>query len=263
MVYLTQGTNSPVFFFMDDAMKVGQQDFSLPHDVVKLPSQGVFYKSKKKSVKVGFLTAADENIILSSPAEDMVMNLIRSKVYEPDLRPDEMLNGDIEAILIFLRNTAFGPEYKISVLDPTTNKRFSSSIQLDELDFKKCEVQPDEDGTFTTILPKSNVSVKIRPLTYKEIAEINRMAESYPTGRPAPKVTWKLNKQIESLNGDPNPQNIAKFVESMPIMDSKHIRNFLVDNEPGLELTRTVSTPSGEKVDVSIAFGVEFFRVFF
>ena len=28
----------------------GQNNFSLPHDVVPLPSQGVFYKTKKKSI---------------------------------------------------------------------------------------------------------------------------------------------------------------------------------------------------------------------
>jgi hypothetical protein len=46
-------------------------------------------------------------------------------------------------------------------------------------------------------------------------------------------------------------------------MDSKYIRNFITENEPQLDLRKVVMTPSGEKVDVEIAFGVEFFRVFF
>ena len=128
---------------MDNAAIYGQQDFSLPHDIVKLPSEGKFYKSKKKSIKVGYLTAADENVIMSSSVEDMVMTLIRSKVYEPDLRPDDMLNGDIEAVLMFLRNTAFGPEYKLQVIDPQSGKKFPSTLMLDELDFKKGEIEPD------------------------------------------------------------------------------------------------------------------------
>jgi hypothetical protein len=49
----------------------------------------------------------------------------------------------------------------------------------------------------------------------------------------------------------------------MPIGDSKFIRNFLKENEPRLDLRKTVYTPSGEKVDVIINFGVEFFRPFF
>jgi hypothetical protein len=34
-----------------------QQNFTLPHDVVLLPSEGIFYKNKKKSIKGGYLTA--------------------------------------------------------------------------------------------------------------------------------------------------------------------------------------------------------------
>lgn len=248
---------------MDNAAIYGQQDFSLPHDIVKLPSEGKFYKSKKKSIKVGYLTAADENVIMSSSVEDMVMTLIRSKVYEPDLRPDDMLNGDIEAVLMFLRNTAFGPEYKLQVIDPQSGKKFPSTLMLDELNFKKGEVEPDENGLFRTTLPKSGTMVDIRPLTYKEQIDLNKQAESYPTGRVAPKVTWKLMKQIVSVNGDTELGTISKFVESLPIMDSKYIRNFLEANEPRVDLQRSVIAPSGEKVDVNITFGVEFFRVFF
>ena len=247
----------------NDVKMYGQQDFSLPHDVVKLPYEGKFYKNKKKSVKVGYLTAADENIIMAAKAEEMIMSLLRAKIYEPDLRPDDMLNGDIEAILIFLRNTSFGSEYKIQVIDPVTGKKFPSEIQLDELDIQKVQQEPDEDGCFSVTLPKSQVNVKIRPLTYKELVEINKMVDTYPTGRVAPKVTWKLQKQIVSVNGDTTPQQIAKFIEGLPIMDSKFIKRFLDENEPRLDLRRSVIAPSGEKVDVEITFGAEFFRVFF
>jgi len=46
-------------------------------------------------------------------------------------------------------------------------------------------------------------------------------------------------------------------------MDSKHIKNFLSTNQPGLDLKKIVKTPSGDMVDVEINFGVEFFRPFF
>jgi hypothetical protein len=53
------------------------------------------------------------------------------------------------------------------------------------------------------------------------------------------------------------------FVDQLPIMDSKYIRNFMRDNQPSLDLTRTAIAPSGELVSFEIAFGVEFFRPFF
>ena len=65
-------------------MQAGQENFNLPHDVVILPSGGLFYKSKKKSVKVGYLTANDENYLLNSnrsSKENIVIGLLRNKIY--------------------------------------------------------------------------------------------------------------------------------------------------------------------------------------
>ena len=121
----------------------------------------------------------------------------------------------------------------------------------------------NEDGTFDVVLPKSQATVKLKPLLYKEIQEISKAADSYPAGRVAPRVTMKLQKQIVSVNGDTTLSTIIKFIEGLPIMDSKFIRKFIDENEPKLDLTKTVIAPSGNKVDVEIAFGVEFFRVFF
>jgi hypothetical protein len=244
----------------------GQENFNLPHDVVMLPSQGKFYKSKKKSVKVGYLTAADENLLNSVgkiSGEQLVMRLVRSKLYEPELNPSEMLEGDIEAILLFLRNTSFGSEYNFTLTDPDTGNKFEKAVLLDELSFKKSEVEPDDNGYYLTKLPKSGAQVKLKPLSYGEITDIDRMADEYPSNMVAPKVTWKLAKQIIELNGSTEKGEIAKFIEQMPIMDSKFISNFLKNNEPRIDLNREVTAPSGKKVTVRIAFGAEFFRPFF
>lgn len=246
----------------ENLVKYGQENFSLPHDVISLPTGGRFYKSKKKSVKVGYLTAADENLLMSN-ASDLVTQLIRSKLYEPDLKPDELMQGDIEAILIFLRNTAFGPEYRVNLTDPDTGNKFEATILLDELDIRKPEVEPDENGYYSTVLPKSEVMVKIKPLSSKELNDIGELVKTYPAGRIAPRVTWTLQKQIVEVNGIKEQGEINKFIASMPILDSKYVRDFLDKNEPRLDLVKSVYTPSGKKIDVAINFGVEFFRVFF
>jgi hypothetical protein len=107
------------------------------------------------------------------------------------------------------------------------------------------------------------MNVKLKPLTYGEILEIQKMVDSYPQGRTAPKVTWRLNKQIVEINGVTDKSEISKFVEQMPIADSKYIRQYLDENEPKLDLKRTVTTPSGEKLTINVGFGVDFFRPFF
>jgi hypothetical protein len=229
--------------------------------VVPLPSQGIFYKNKKKSIKVGYLTATDENLLMAG-GDDMTPNLLRTKIYEPDLRVEDMLEGDVEAILIFLRNTAFGPEMTINVTDPVTRKQFQTTVMLDELSIISNQ-KPNEDGTFTVMLPKSQSTIKIKPLSYGEIQDISRMASTYPQGRVVPKVTWRMEREILEVDGSRDRAQIAKFIESMPIADSKFIRNFMNENEPRLDMNKTIMTPSGEKLTVNVGFGVDFFRPFF
>jgi hypothetical protein len=245
----------------NQARDYGQENFTLPHDMVPLPSQGAFYKNKKKSLKVGYLTASDENILMGG-ADDITATLLRSKIYEPDVRVDDLLEGDIEAILVFLRNTSFGPEIDMSLTDPNTKKQFTTKIVLDSLPIIKGQ-EPSEDGTFMTKLPKSGATVKLKPLTYGEINEISKMADSYPVGRVAPRVTWRLQRQIVEVDGSSDKVEIVKFVEQMPIADSKYIRTFMNENEPRLNMFKEVTAPSGERLAVNVGFGVEFFRPFF
>jgi hypothetical protein len=242
------------------------QDFNLPHDIVPLPTGGIFYKNKKKSVKVGYLTANDENILLSglqNNKDGVMINLLRSKLYEHDIRPEELLEPDIEAILIYLRNTSFGPEYTFSLTDPSNGKSFETTIVLDELNIKQTQYSPDSDGTFTATLPKSGDVIKLKPLNYGELMEIDKMVSSYPPNRVAPKITWRLNKLILEINGSSDREMISKYVDTMPILDSKYIRKFMSDNLPSLDLKKSVIAPSGEIVETEINFGVEFFRPFF
>ena len=239
----------------------GQQNFTLPHDVVPLPSQGIFYKNRKKSLKVGYLTASDENILMGG-TNDLTMTLLRAKIYEPDVRVEDLIEGDVEAILIFLRNTAFGPEMTLNLTDPSTKKPFQTNVRLDELSIINGQ-QPNEDGTFTILLPKSQSTIKLKPLNYGEIMEIGRMAETYPQGRVVPRVTWRLQKEIIEIDGSTDKAAIAKFIESMPIADSKFIKNFMNENEPRLDMTKIIMAPSGEKLTVNVGFGVDFFRPFF
>ena len=245
----------------NQTMDYGQQNFTLPHDVVPLPSQGIFYKSKKKSIKVGYLTASDENILMGS-GKDLTINLLRAKIYEPDIKVEELIEGDVEAILIFLRNTAFGPEMNLNLTDPKDNKAFKTSVMLDQLTIVNGQ-QPNDDGTFTIMLPKSQSTIKIKPLTYGEIMGISTLAESYPQGRVVPKITWRMEKEIVEIDGSTDKAVIAKFIESMPISDSKFIRKFMNENEPRLDMTKTLQAPSGERLTVNVGFGVDFFRPFF
>ena len=248
-----------------DNTNYNQDVFTLPHDVVPLPTKGLFYKQKKESFKVGYLTAEDENILMSPNAskEGVVFSLLRNKIYEPGFDINQLLDVDVQAILIFLRNTSFGPEYNFRVNDPATGKMFDLTLNIDEINYIKPLHQPDNDGYFNFKLPKGGQEVKCKLLNLGDQKELDKLKDSYPPNFTIPIVTKKLEKQIVEIDGNADRQHIVKTVQQMPISDSKFIRNYLSECEPKLDLDRIVTAPSGEKVTVSVAFGAEFFRPFF
>jgi hypothetical protein len=250
---------------MNQSVEYGQVNFNLPHDVVKLPSKGIFYTPKKESLKVGYLTANDENILMSqnTSKEGLVNTLLRNKIYEPGFNIDQLLTVDVQAILLFLRNTAFGPEYNLSILDPKTDKYFDVTIILDEVDYLPIKNHPDSDGLFNYTLPKSNKNVKVKLLNIGDERKIESLLDAYPKGMVAPIVTKRLEAQILELDGSTDRGTIGTFITNMPISDSKDLKKFINDCEPKLDLQRKVIAPSGEEVTVNVSFGVEFFRPFF
>jgi hypothetical protein len=70
-------------------------------------------------------------------------------------------------------------------------------------------------------------------------------------------------KQIIEINGESDREKVSQMISNLPIMDSKFIKNFINENEPSLDLKRTVRAPSGDLVNFDITFGVDFFRPFF
>lgn len=250
---------------MDKSAQYGQMDFNLPHDVVKLPSGGMFYKPKKESLKVGYLTALDENLLMSPNIfkDGLVYNLLKNKIYEPGFDINQLIEVDIQALLIFLRNTSFGTEYELQLKDPANSKEFTINYIFDTLDYKESIHKPDNDGffSFTTSMTKKNLKLKI--LNLGEQRDLEKLQDQYPKGMVAPIVTKKLEKHIVEIDGIKDKGEIAKFINNLPIKDSKEIQKFIIECEPSLDLERTVTAPSGEKVSFRLNFGADFFRPFF
>jgi hypothetical protein len=241
-------------------------DPTIAYDVVELPSRGIHYTSKKKSVRVAYLTAADENI-LSAPnliANNGVINeLLRRKVLDKDLHVDDIVDEDRQAILIFLRNTGFGSIYNLTTTDSKTQEQFTVEIDLSELKMKDFNLKEDSNGEYQYYMEKSKIDITFKFLTQKQEKEIEDIKESWNGNGVAPIVTKQLEFMIKTVAGNKDQMNIRNFVENMPIKDSQEFRKFIKENKPGLDLTQTVTTPSGDMVQIDIGFGVEFFRPFY
>lgn len=241
-------------------------DPTIAYDVVELPSRGIYYKNNKKSLKVSFLTAADENILSSSSllnSGTMTNELLRRKILDRDIAIDELIEEDKQAILIFLRNTAFGTEYNITTTDPKTEQQFSAKVDLSTLKVKDFTLQEDSNGEYPYFMNKSQVNITFSFLTVKQLKELDELERSWNGIGAAPIITKQLEFMIKSVAGNRDIMNIHNFVENLPIRDSQEFRKYVMTNKPGLDLTQEITTPSGDTIQVEIGFGVEFFRPFY
>ena len=239
---------------------------NIPYDVIELPSKGLFYKNKKASVKVGYLTAADENIIMSQnlvQSGEMIDVLLRAKIMEPDVIVQELLECDKEAILIFLRNTAYGATYKITLIDPETKKTFEADVDISQMKPKDFDLIADSDGNFSFDLPVSQVGIKFKFLNGLEEAELTALPKRYSGKQVAPLATKRLEKQIMEISGEKDPAIIAQRIQTMPIKDAQELKKYINDNQPGLDLDYSITAPSGNQMSTRLSFGSAFFRPFF
>lgn len=241
-------------------------DPSIAYDVVQLPSQGLSYTNKKKSVRVGYLTAADENVLMSPNlinGESVIDELLRRKILDRDLDVNELLEEDRQAILIFLRNTAFGTIYKVKAVDPKTGENFEQDIDLSSLKTKEFKLKANENDEYSYHLAITKKDITFKFLTQSQENELLTIRNSATGNQVSNVITKRLEMMIKSIDGNKDPMAIYQFIQTMPIKDSQDFKKFVSDNKPGLDLFIDIAAPSGEKVTVVIDFGVEFFRPFY
>lgn len=160
-------------------------DFNAPnsneaYDIIPLPSNGECYKSKISRVPVAYLTAYDENLITSPNLyrDGLVIDLLlKNKVVDKSINVDDLVSGDVDAIILFLRATSYGTDFPVSVTDPQTGKNIETTIDLSSIHTKDFKLKGDENGYFDYTLPKTKKVVKFKYLTRKEEKDLRTLNE--------------------------------------------------------------------------------------
>jgi hypothetical protein len=244
-------------------LELSQPNYNAPFDVIPLPSKGKLYRNKKQNVRLAYMTTADENI-LTSPnllkSGEFLEILINRKLLEPELRYKDLLPGDRNAIMLWLRATAYGEMYPVTLLDEN-DEAFETEINLNELKTIDLNVEPDEDGLFNFTMPLSKANVRFKLLTCGDIDNIEEMLERDRENNILVNNanTYKLEKMIIEVNGDTNKTMIRDFVNYMRIQDSKEFNKFVESIETGIDLDIEVGTPGGGSIKTFLPLNVRFF----
>jgi len=250
---------------MSNEKKTTDVHFEVPFDVLPLPSKGLLYPGKSDSIKVEYMTASDENI-LTSPnlikSGKVLDVLIERKVKDSPIPLKDMLVGDRNAIMIWLRATGYGEMYPIKLTDPVTADEFEYEVDLNTLKTKPIGAQPNENNEFSFSMPKSKSEIKFKMLTVGDETEIitkNEKRSKLTKSPIANLLTSRLEKQITEINGNRDPNYISKYVQVLPAYDSLEFRKYVDSIEPGIDMTVDVEAPSGEPFQAPVPLGINFF----
>jgi hypothetical protein len=242
---------------------LSQPNFDSAFDIIPLPSEGKTYRLGKPNVKVSYLTAMDESI-LTSPnllqSGKFLEILINRKLLEDGLRYNDLLLGDRHAIMVWLRATAYGEMYPVTLFDEN-DVPFDTEIDLNQLRYKPLLAEPDNEGLFDFTFPVSKARVKFRLVTcgMEEAieAKINRDKENEV---PVNNLTlYTMEAMVVEVNGNRDANFIREFVRNLRIGDTKSFSDYIEKINCGLDTNITVGTPGGGSVTTFLPFSLNFF----
>ena len=240
-------------------------DLMTSYEIIKLPSKGLFYQSRIGEVNVEYMTSKEEDL-LTTPSliesGNVLDFLLRRKIKTSGITPEELLPGDRNAIILFLRTSSYGADYSVQVTDPRSGIPFKSSIDLLKLKYKEPKEQPDDFGHFTVELPMRKKTATIRLLSSGEESIIFKKAEAMREAYSqdfSEFNTLKLKANVVAVNEKTDRSYIDKFVDAMPAGDALKIRKKILDVSPDVDMDYEFMCKDGYKFHANLTVGIDFF----
>ena len=213
--------------------------FVVPTEFVELPSGGIYYPEghplhNQETIEIKHMTAKEEDLLTSRALikKGIVLDrLIDSIIINKNIKSNDLLVGDKNAILISARISGYGPEYKTKVTCPSCGANQIYSFDLNGLEtyhgggLMEEEAVHDGNGLFTATLPRTKLEIQFRLL--KGLDERNLLMQ-VENSRKAKKednlITRQLKQLIVAVNGDRDQKSINYVIENLPSFDANHLR---------------------------------------
>ena len=251
--------------FKKNLTKETDPDLMTTYEHIKLPSKGLFYENNLSEIDIEYLTSKDEDILTTPSLIESgkaLEILLKRKIKTPGVDPKNLLSGDRNAILLFLRTSSYGTNYTVQVPDPRTGVLFKSNVDLHKLKYKELTELPDSNGLFYVELPMRKKTVAIKLLTNGEEDHIFKTAEATKEAfnrEFSEYSTMKLKAHIYSINERVDRDYINKFIDAMPALDAYTIRKKILDVSPDVDMTYEFTALDGYKFNANLSIGIDFF----
>ena len=246
--------------------------FTVPRDFVILPSKGRVYPvdsplHNMEEIEVRHLTAADEDILTSRSllrSGRAIDVLLDNVILNKSIKAEELVSGDKNAIMTFLRITGYGPEYGVELSCPDCDEDIKSEFDLTQLNMNMLDVEPVAEGLnrFEFTMP-SGLVIHFKLLTSKEEKIISDEQSKVKKMTNSPidhNITTRLQHQLISVDGNEDKTYINNFINVMNVKDSRAFRKYFDSIEPDVIMKQDFNCPlCGHRGEVDIPITVDFF----
>jgi hypothetical protein len=212
------------------------------------------------------MTAKDEDILTSSALLKQgraIGSLLRSCLVNKAIDSESLIVGDRNAILVAIRITGYGPEYRIPVTCgqcDAVSKDYQ--FNLSDLEITRLGQEPITPGQnlFAHTSP-SGQKVVFKLLTGNDERELSQVMDKIRrSGAVEGAVTQRLIASVVSINGETNRDRLAQAIRNMSARDARDLRTKIKDITPGIKMNQEFVCPScSESSEVDVPMGPEFF----
>ena len=251
---------------------MAENQYGFPTEVLSLPSKGLLYPEdsplRSGTIDVKYMTAKEEDILTSTnliQQGKVIDKLLESVIANPEVKLDDMLIGDKNALLVGTRVLGYGKDYKINLRDPDTGTKVEHSIDLTTLKNKEVDLKSIEGKSVLEFeLPNSKKVLEFKFLTHSDevkIAEDLKGLEKIEklTGVSSG-LTTRLKYQIVSVDGKKDQQIINNFIDNEFLaLDHREFRTYVEKVTPDIELKFDYTSQTGNLHTLDIPLGIGFF----
>jgi len=227
-----------------------------PTETIELPSGGKFYPSDSPlssgTIEIKMMTAKEEDI-LSNPnllkKGIAVDKVLESLIVNKNIKLDDLLTGDKNALIFSIRRLAYGDTYgPLQIKCPKCEADNKINVNLQDIQNQEQQTEFDSvNGLFEFELPYSKVVVKVKLMT----GQTEKQIESELTAlqkinkQSTSEITTRLKHCIVQLNNDTDRKVITTFVDTqLTSRDSLSLRQFIRKVTPDIDSTFNFSCSS-------------------
>ena len=248
----------------------------IPTEFVELPSGGRFYPEGhplhgQDNIEIKQMTAKEEDMLTSRTllkkgvALDRVLD---SVIMNKAINVDNLLVGDKNAIIISTRVSGYGSDYTTNITCPNCTANQEYTFDLNDANVyggsdsnEDISLTFNEDGTFTTRLPRTNLNVSFRLLTgADEKSILAQMENARKRKRPEQNITLQLRSMITDVENNDTSEAINYLIDNIPSIDARHLRLAYKIASPNIDLTQHFNcSECGHEQQMEVPLTADFF----